>query len=244
MATLAITNSFVAGVSEITAAAFNANFTDIKNFINNALIDTGNISATAGITSGQIESLATTKLTGMILNAQIDSMATIKLTGTITNAQLAGSIATSKLVVAAIGRGVVKTGNDAVVIDLNGKTVATVWTQVDLTASTSANARIALIQFTITLHTVPTTSERTLQVWAKSNDDNAIADANIKRSVVYSMYSKDAGAGSPTHIETRTVPVALDAGQIFQYQVTLTAPGTGWNYDLQAYVVGYIEDFT
>ena len=65
-----------------------------------------NTAISGTITSDQIASLATTKLTGTITNSQlagsitadkITSLATTQLTGTITNAQLAGSITADKI---------------------------------------------------------------------------------------------------------------------------------------------------
>lgn len=245
MATVTLTNTLTAGNTAVASEVMQ-NFTDIITQVN-GLLDATNLASNA-ITTAKITdaNVTTAKIADLAITAAklaVDAVITAKIEDlAVTNAKLAGSIATSKLSVGVIGRGVWKTGNDSAIISLTNQAVATAWTNVDLTTATSANAKIAFIQFTLTLDTIPT-GNNLLRVWAKSKDDSAVTDANILRSVIIPVFSKNfENNGHASNIFVATVPVGLDSGQEFQYQVTIS--GGTWQYDLSAYVVGYIEDHT
>lgn len=101
------------------------------------------------------------------------------------------------------------------------------WTDFDLTAYTSANAKFALLQLLLRADTVGTGNDVSLSV-----RKNGTTPAAFPKLVLF----KD--GTTVGRFLYQDALVALDSGQVIEYKIVLT---TDWQVDSRIHVIGYIE---
>jgi len=111
-------------------------------------------------------------------------------------------------------------------LNLANCVAAVAWTDLDLTATTSATAKIAVIQLRLTVNTVGAT----------------VCSLSVRKNGTTPTYFPQIRADTAFPIAgnyfTEVCLVGLDTGQVIEYTVAM---GAGWDVDVAIEVLGYYE---
>jgi hypothetical protein len=103
------------------------------------------------------------------------------------------------------------------------------WTDVDLTATTSATAKIAIIQLKLTPNTVGASG--VCQFGVRKNGTTP---------TYYPLIRIDIEAPVAGGFETLVTPIGMDTGQVIEYILSMTE-AVGWDVTLDIEVLAYYE---
>ncbi|MBA7563073.1 hypothetical protein ES708_04726 [subsurface metagenome] len=107
------------------------------------------------------------------------------------------------------------------------RTVTLNWTDLDLTAHTSENAKLAILLIRFRASVIGSTPYSELEIREKGS--TTVSTARLRVDA--------AGITAVTDQYTEVV-VGLDSGQVVEYRIDV---GTGWTVDSRIAVLGYIE---
>ena len=203
------------------------NFNDIVTVVNGQLdgtnLATGAISDPSQFEAGVVDATA------------------IGTSAVTTSKVLDGAITLPKIdntTIPSIGRVLWVTGADTALVNVTGQVAAIAFTTVDATSSTSAATRALIVRVHLTVTAVTAGVARFLDVKLRRNGDTDTT-RKIALRVGSNLAALDDGA---LNIFTMTDIVGVDSGQVFEYATTISGGGA-WTYDLQIYLLGYVEDY-
>ena len=124
--------------------------------------------------------------------------------------------------------GITWKATNATSLSAENKTASVTWTDLDLTAVTSANAKLAFIKLVVILDSISGTAGVTLSV--RKNGDTP---GDTPTLYVDNLHGDIAGSRFDM-----IQPVGLDSGQVIEYQISIS--GT-IQVDCYLVVMGYIE---